>query len=637
MGLHPKLLMMVITLFDMLFSSLSNTSGTASFDQNYYITWGQNHVLFFKDKREVQLSLDQSSGAGFASKAYYGSGFFQMRIKLPDRDSAGVVTAFYLNLNGGVHDELDFEFLGNKPGRSIVLQTNVFANGLGGREQRTLLWFDPTSDFHYYKFLWNQHQIVFFIDDIPIRVYKNDAVTGLTGYPHRAMQVVVSLWDGSSWATDGGKTKANWTNAPFQAHFQDFNIDGCPSNPNTPNKDCYSTKYWWNKKKHWHLNHHQMRDYENVRRKYMNYDYCTDRNRPSYCYCHFYSTFGFFPKSTTNLQLIIFGFITNFQKKKSFVAASIKLKDMDVPEANKKLLDELEEMGFPLARAMRALHYSGNSSLVDAISWLIDHENDPDIDQIPEVPIKIEIEGLECSSMSEEVKLKAQKLREKSRKRSNDDKKLEHGKEKERIRAGKELQETKKIAEENERKRFIALRKAEKQEENRARERIRQKLNDDKAERRGRLGLPPQNHASTETTTHIVQENKGTRIGVESTTKVDLMRDCLRSLRRSNKDDEFKVKRAFETLLIYVRNVARDPDVDRFRKIRLSNPAFKERVGIFKQGIKFLELCGFERVEGGKYLFLPRDKFEMAVFRSAGNELQSAITNPFFGLLSIES
>ncbi|PWA93074.1 concanavalin A-like lectin/glucanase domain, Xyloglucan endotransglucosylase/hydrolase [Artemisia annua] len=537
-------------------SSLSDTSGNASFDQNYYITWGQNRVLFFENKREVQLSLDQYSGAGFASKAYFGSGFFQMRIKLPARDSSGVVTAFYLNLNGGVHDELDFEFLGNRPGRSIILQTNVFANGLGGREQRTLLWFDPTTDFHYYKFLWNQHQIVFFIDDIPIRVYKNDVVTGQMGYPHRAMQVVVSLWDGSNWATDGGKSKANWSNAPFQAHFQDFNIDGCPSNPNSPNKDCYSTKYWWNKKKHWHLNHRQTRDYENVRRKYMNYDYCTDRN--------------------------------------SFVAASIKLKDMDVPEVNKKLLDELEEMGFSLARAMRALHFSGNSSLEDAISWLIDHENDPDIDEMPSVPVKIEIEGLESSSISEEVKLKAQKLREKSRKRNKEeDKKLEHRKE--------------------------------------------------KVERRARLGSAPQSNASLETITPMVHENKETtsvtskRVGVESTTKADLMRDCLRSLRRNNKDDEFKVKRAFETLLIYVRNVARDPDENKYRKIRLSNPAFKERVGIFTQGIKFLELCGFERVEGGKYLFLPRDRFELAVFKSAMNQLHSAITNPYFGLLSTEA
>lgn len=33
--------------------------------------------------------------------------------------------------------------------------------------------------------------------------------------------------------------------------------------------------------------------------------------------------------------------------------------EMDVEEVNKKLVDELEEMGFPLARAMRALYQSG--------------------------------------------------------------------------------------------------------------------------------------------------------------------------------------------------------------------------------------------------------------------------------------
>ncbi|KAI7726142.1 hypothetical protein M8C21_008626, partial [Ambrosia artemisiifolia] len=183
-----------------------------------------------------------------------------------------------LNSSMGVHDELDFEFLGNKPGKPITLQTNVFANGHGGREQKMHLWFDPTADFHYYRLLWNQNQTVFFVDNKPIRVYKNHIGSGL-GYPRRPLQVVVSLWDGSSWATDGGKSKANWTQAPFQAHFQDFNIAGCRSDPSNPNKGCYSTKYLWNSRNYCQLNSRQMKDLQDVRRKYMSYDYCTDKHR----------------------------------------------------------------------------------------------------------------------------------------------------------------------------------------------------------------------------------------------------------------------------------------------------------------------------------------------------------------------
>lgn len=53
-----------------------------------------------------------------------------------------------------------------------------------------------------------------------------------------------------------------------------------------------------------------------------------------------------------------------------------------------------------------------------------------------------------------------------------------------------------------------------------------------------------------------------------------------------------------------------------------------------KEGTEFLELCGFEEIEGGKFLFLPRDKVDLEVLKSAGTALNTAITNPFFGLLS---
>eukprot|EP00268_Persea_americana_P023256 TRINITY_DN22908_c0_g1_i1.p1 TRINITY_DN22908_c0_g1~~TRINITY_DN22908_c0_g1_i1.p1 ORF type:complete len:468 (+),score=127.48 TRINITY_DN22908_c0_g1_i1:163-1404(+) len=315
-------------------------------------------------------------------------------------------------------------------------------------------------------------------------------------------------------------------------------------------------------------------------------------------------------------------------------SGSNEAQDMAVAEVDKKLLAELESMGFPSARATRALHYSGNTSLEAAVTWVVEHESDPDIDQMPMVPVNIKVEDAKPSLTPEEVKLKAQELRERARKKKEEEeKRMEREREKERIRAGKELLEAKRIEEENERKRIVALRKAEKEEEKRAREKIRQRLEEDKAERRRKLGLPPEDPAaSIKPATPTVQEKKSS-LPVKPATKAEHMRDCLRSLKQNHKEDDAKVKRAFQTLLTYVGNVAKNPDEEKFRKIRLNNPSFQDRVGSLKGGIEFLELCGFEKIEGGEFLFLPRDKVEIAVLHSAGSELNSAIVNPFFGVL----
>ncbi|XP_074343704.1 uncharacterized protein LOC141682920 isoform X1 [Apium graveolens] len=312
---------------------------------------------------------------------------------------------------------------------------------------------------------------------------------------------------------------------------------------------------------------------------------------------------------------------------------------MAVPEVNMKLLEELQAMGFPLNRATRALHYCGNSSLEDAINWVIDHETDPDMDEMPLIPVNIEVQASEPPYMTEQLKLKAQELRDGAQRRTGiGEKKLER--EKERIKRSKELLEAKRIAEENERKRFIALREAEKAEEKRTREKIRHKLQQDKLERRSKLELPLDDLAFVYPATPMIQKEKdplakAARFApMKFSTKAELMSECLRSMRRKNKHDEAGVKKAFQTLLYYIRNVTNDPDEERFRRIRLSNPNFADRVGRFKEGIDFLELCGFERIEGDKFLHLPRDKFEVETLRSARTQLESAITNPFFGLIS---
>ncbi|KAL5998748.1 hypothetical protein ACLOJK_009695 [Asimina triloba] len=307
--------------------------------------------------------------------------------------------------------------------------------------------------------------------------------------------------------------------------------------------------------------------------------------------------------------------------------------EMAVPEVDKNLLNELESMGFPTARATRALHYSGNTSLEAAVNWVVEHENDPDIDVMPKVPINIKVEDAKPSLTPEEVKKKAQELRERARKKKEEEeRRMEREREKERIRAGKELLEAKRIEEENERKRILALRKAEKEEEKRAREKIRQKLEEDKAERRRKLGLPPEDPTPAAPAAPAVQEKKSA-LPIKPATKAERMRDCLRSLKQNHKDDDAKVKRAFQTLLAYVGNVAKNPDEEKFQKIRLSNPSFQDRVGSLQGGIEFLELCGFQKVDGGEFLYLPRDKVDMPLLHTAGSELNSAIVNPFFGVL----
>ncbi|XP_062192049.1 uncharacterized protein LOC133895615 isoform X2 [Phragmites australis] len=349
---------------------------------------------------------------------------------------------------------------------------------------------------------------------------------------------------------------------------------------------------------------------------------------------------------------------------------------MAAPQVNKKMLGELEVMGFPTVRSIRALHYSGNSNLESAVNWLLEHESDPDIDQLPLVAREISIE---CGDTSNEVRndvqgisasaperkpeertetggqkelshlerelnadeneeedrkrilaLYKEKRDEEGRKRRRTQNQLQDDK-RERTRAAKDLMEAKRTLEENQRKRMMESRIADQEEEKRARERIRQRIADDKAERRRRLGLPQEN------------QNPVASVLIITPTKVkpdervitsEQLRDCLRTLKKNHKDDSARVTRAFQILLKIIVNIVKNPAEEKFRRIRLSNPVFKDRVGSLPGGVEFLELCGFQRLSASGYLAMPRDKVDMALLNAAGVEVVSAMENPYFGLLS---
>ncbi|PIN16199.1 Xyloglucan:xyloglucosyl transferase [Handroanthus impetiginosus] len=169
-----------------------------------------------------------------------------MQIKLVPGNSAGIVVAFYLTSGQQ-----------NRWGQPYILQTNVYVNGFDDREQRIRLWFDPTKDFHAYSVLWNLYQIVFMVDWVPMRTYRNHEDKGpidrpSVPYPKRQpMSFQMSIWNREDWPRDGGRDRVDCTKAPFGRLFRwvrkyflmyDYCQDNRRFGNNLP-KECFLTKY----------------------------------------------------------------------------------------------------------------------------------------------------------------------------------------------------------------------------------------------------------------------------------------------------------------------------------------------------------------------------------------------------------
>lgn len=250
-------------------------------------TWTPKGCNFSADGREVALSLQDPKEpyASLTSKSAFLYGSIGAWIKLAPNDSAGTVTTLYLSSTGPKHCEFDFEFLGNQSGEPYLLHTNIFVDGVGGREQQIRLWFDATADYHYYNFQWNSEVVVFFVDNVPIRMYGNyeskntPQNSTMFTYPKSCpMSLYLSIWDGSQWATQNGRIKLNWAHGPFTAHYKRFCMRGCQANQFNPQsiQACQNSNWATSGVK---INGAYVRKLRWVKQNYIHYNYCTDTRR----------------------------------------------------------------------------------------------------------------------------------------------------------------------------------------------------------------------------------------------------------------------------------------------------------------------------------------------------------------------
>lgn len=118
----------------------------------------------------------------------------------------------------------------------------------------------------------------FFVDAVPVRAFRNNEAFGVPFPNNRGVGIFASLWDGSSWATQGGKVPLDWSAAPFVASFEGFGVDACEVGDDV--SACSAGQgNWWDTEPYETLNANQIGQLHDVRSKYVVYDYCTDTSR----------------------------------------------------------------------------------------------------------------------------------------------------------------------------------------------------------------------------------------------------------------------------------------------------------------------------------------------------------------------
>ncbi|KAJ0037555.1 hypothetical protein Pint_22491 [Pistacia integerrima] len=124
---------------------------------------------------------------------------------------------------------------------------------------------------------------IFYVDNIPIREVKRTESMG-GDFPSKPMSLYATIWDGSDWATNGGKYRVNYKYAPYVTEFSNFILHGCAVDPiEQTSSRCDTTQ----DSIPTGVTPSQRIKMDNFRRKHMTYSYCYDQIRykvsPSEC------------------------------------------------------------------------------------------------------------------------------------------------------------------------------------------------------------------------------------------------------------------------------------------------------------------------------------------------------------------
>ena len=177
----------------------------------------------------------------------------------------------------------------------------------------------------------------------------------------------------------------------------------------------------------------------------------------------------------------------------------------------------------------------------------------------------------------EEAAIKAKELQEKIRK-MHEEKQKEMDREHERLRIqnAKEMAKAREAEKERQARLFVEQKKKREKEEAEHRRQVLEEIERDKAERMGKKYVPPEQKQKVYTKEENIQYFiKSIKTVYNPFRAGDTLKNC------------------FKTLKIILNNILKNPNEDKFKTIKLSNPNVHERIGKISIALKMLEELGF--------------------------------------------
>ena len=181
----------------------------------------------------------------------------------------------------------------------------------------------------------------------------------------------------------------------------------------------------------------------------------------------------------------------------------------------------------------------------------------------------------------EEAAIKAKELQQKMRKMHEEkQKELDREHEKLRIQNAKEMAKAREAEKERQARIFVEQKKRREKEDAEHRRQVLEQLERDKAERMGKKYVPPEQKQKVYTKEENIQY---------------LIKSIKTVYNPFRAGDTMKI--CFKTMRVMLNNVIKNPNEEKFKTIKLSNPNVHERMGKISIALKILEELGFVKNE----------------------------------------